>query len=58
MEWEVEIIKLFRVKEVSAVDILSTVILEKLLSSLLEMIHNLMRLAHLIKSDLSYYIIL
>ena len=44
-EWEEEIILLFRIqfgKEVSEVDMLRTVVLEELISSLLEMIHTLM----------------
>ena len=54
-EWEGEIIMLFRVKfgkEVSEVDMLSTVVLEELISSLLESSHNLMELAHSINSEL------
>ena len=46
---------LFRVqfgKEVSEVDMLSTVVLEELISSLLERSHTLMELAHLINSEL------
>ena len=46
---------LFRVKlgkEVSEVDMSSTVVLEELISSLLERIHNLMELAHSINSEL------
>ena len=53
-EWEGEIIMLFRVqfgKEVSEVDILSTVFLEELISSLLERSHNIMQLAHSINSE-------
>ena len=48
-EWEGEIIMIFRVKfekEVSEVDMLSTVVLEELISSLLERSHTLMQLAH------------
>ena len=44
-EWEGDIIILFRVKfgnEVSEVDMLSTVVLLELISSLLEMSHTLM----------------
>ena len=47
--------RVFRVKfgkEVSEVDILSTVVLEKLISSLLERSHNLMQFAHSINSEL------
>ena len=43
-EWEGELIVLFRVqfgKEVSEVDMLSTLVLEKLISSLLERSHNI-----------------
>ena len=46
---------LFRVKfgkEVSEVDMLSTVLLEELISSLLERSHNRMQLAHSINSEL------
>ena len=46
---------LFRVKfgkEVSEVDMLSTVVLEELISSLLERSHNLIELAHSINSEL------
>ena len=48
-EWEGEIIMIFRVKfekEVSEVDMLSTVVLEELISSLLERSHTLMQLTH------------
>ena len=54
-EWEGEIIILFRVKfgkEVSEVDMLSTVVLEELISSLLMRSHNIMQLAHSINSEL------
>ena len=54
-EWEGEIIMLFRVKlgkEVSEVDMLSTVVLEELLSNLLERSHHLIQLAHSINSEL------
>ena len=46
---------LFRVKfgkEVSEVDMLSTVVLDELISSLLERSNNLMELAHSINSEL------
>ena len=43
---------LFRVKFVSEVDMLSTVVLEELISSLLERSHHLMELAHSINSEL------
>ena len=46
---------LFRVKlgkEVSEVDMLSTLVLEELISSLLERSHNLMELAQSINSEL------
>ena len=46
-EWEVEIIMLFRVKfgkVVSEVDMLSTLVFEELISSLLERSYNLMKL--------------
>ena len=46
---------LFRVKfekEVLEVDMLSTVVLEELISSLLERSHNLMELTHSINSEL------
>ena len=54
-EWEGEIIMLFRLKfgkEVSEVDMLSTVVLEELISSLLARSHNIMELAHSINSEL------
>ena len=54
-ECEGEIIMLFRVKfvkEISEVDMLSTVVLEELISSLLERSHNLMELAHSINTEL------
>ena len=54
-EREGEIIVLFRVKfgkEVSELDILSTVVSEALISSLFERSHNLMQFAHSINSKL------
>ena len=54
-ECEGEIIMLFRVKfwkKVSEVDMLSTVVLEELISSLLERSHNIMELAHTNNSEL------
>ena len=54
-EWEGEIIMLFRVKfgkEVSEVDMLSTVVLEELISSLLERSYNIKQLALTINSEL------
>ena len=51
---------LFRVKfgkEVLEVDMLSTVVLEELISSLLERSHNLMGLAHSINSEVMVGII-
>ena len=46
---------LFKVKfgnEVSEVDMLSTVVLEELISSLLKRSHNIMQFAHSINSEL------
>ena len=54
-EWEGEIIMLFRVKFgkiISEIDMSSRVVLEKLISSLLERSHTIMELAHLINSEL------
>ena len=55
VEWEGEIIILFRVtfgKDISEVDMLSTVFVEALISSLFERSHNRIQFAHSINSEL------